>query len=80
MVLVMEGVVLKGDGVYYKIFDDDYCRKDNFIKAYEAGFFDEVAPALQSLIEHNGEIVGYTMEAEKLLMIYHFISIRGFYL
>ena len=35
-------VVLKGDGVYYKIFDDDYCRKDNFIKAYEAGFFDEV--------------------------------------
>ena len=26
-------VVLKGDGVYYKIFDDDYCRKDNFIKA-----------------------------------------------
>ena len=42
-------VVLKGDGVYYKIFDDDYCRKDNFIKAYEAGFFDEVAPALQSL-------------------------------
>ena len=60
-------VVLKGDGVYYKIFDDDYCRKDNFIKAYEAGFFDEVAPALQSLIEHNGEIVGYTMEEGETL-------------
>ena len=60
-------VVLKGDGVYYKVFDDDYCRKDNFIKAYEAGFFDEVAPALQSLIEHNGEIVGYTMEAGETL-------------
>ena len=60
-------VVLKGDGVYYKIFDDDYCRKDNFIKAYEAGFFDEVAPALQSLIEHNGEIVGYVMEAGETL-------------
>lgn len=60
-------VVLKGDGVYYKIFDDDYCRKDNFIKAYEAGFFDEVAPALQSLIEDDGKIVGYTMEAGETL-------------
>jgi len=60
-------VVLKGDGVYYKIFDDDYCRKDNFIKAYEAGFFDEVAPALQSLIEDDGEIVGYIMEAGETL-------------
>ena len=42
--------VLKGDGVYYKIFDMEYCRRENFIKAYEDGFFDEIAPALKSLI------------------------------
>ena len=56
--------VLKGDGVYYKIFDKDYCRRENFIKAYEAGFFyDEVAPALQSLIVDGDDIVGYVTEA-----------------
>ena len=60
-------MVLKGDGVYYKIFDKDYCRRENFIKALKAGFFDEVAPALQSLIEDDGEIVGYTMEAGETL-------------
>ena len=36
-------MVLKGDGVYYKIFDKEYCRRENFVKALEAGFFDEVA-------------------------------------
>ena len=56
--------VLKGDGVYYKIFDKDYCRRENFVKAYEAGFFEgEVAPALQSLIVDGDDIVGYVTEA-----------------
>ena len=31
---------------YYKIFDLDYCRRQNFIDALNAGFFDEIAPAL----------------------------------
>ena len=56
-------IVYEGDGVYYKIFHKDYCRRDNFVRALEAGFFDDVAPALQSLIEDDGEIVGYVMEA-----------------
>jgi len=65
---VVDGVnhgrmVLKGDGVYYKIFDKEYCRRENFVIAYKAGFFDEVTPALQSLIEDDGEIVGYVTEA-----------------
>ena len=60
-------IVLNGDDIYYKIFDKEYCRRENFIKALEAGFFDEVAPALQSLIEDDGEIVGYTMEAGETL-------------
>ena len=60
-------MVYKGDGVYYKIFDEGYCRITNFVKALEAGFFDDVAPALQSLIEDDGEIVGYTMEAGETL-------------
>ena len=56
-------MVLKGDGVYYKIFDKEYCRRENFVKALEAGFFDEVAPALQSLIVDGDDIVGYVTEA-----------------
>ena len=56
-------MVYKGDGVYYKIFDKDYCRRENFVKALEAGFFDEVAPALQSLIVDGDDIVGYVTEA-----------------
>jgi len=51
--------VLKGDGVYYKIFDKDYCRRENFVKAFESGFFEGVAPALQSLIVDGNDIVGY---------------------
>ena len=55
--------VHKGDGVYYKIFHKDYCRLENFIRAYEEGFFEGLSPALQSLIEHQGKIVGYVSEA-----------------
>ena len=43
-------MVLKGDGIYYKIFDKDYCRRENFIRALECGFFDGLSPTLQSLI------------------------------
>ena len=35
-------IVLNGDDIYYKIFDKEYCRRENFIKALEAGFFDEL--------------------------------------
>ena len=69
---VVDGVnhgrmVLKGDGVYYKIFDKDYCRRENFVKALEAGFFDEVAPALQSLIVDGDDIVGYVCELGEII-------------
>jgi len=60
-------MVLKGDGVYYKIFDKEYCRRENFVKALEAGFFDEVAPALQSLIVDGVDIVGYVTKAGEQL-------------
>ena len=60
-------MVYKGDGVYYKIFDKGYCRITNFVKALEAGFFDKIAPALQSLIVDDGEIVGYISELGDLL-------------
>ena len=60
-------MVLKGDGVYYKIFDKDYCRRENFVKALEAGFFEEVAPALQSLIVDGDDIVGYVTKAGEQL-------------
>ena len=48
--------------LYYKIFDKEYCRRENFIKAYEVGFFDELTPALQSLIVDGDDIVGYVTE------------------
>ena len=61
---VNHGRKVTTDGEYfYKTFDKDYCRRDNFIKAYEAGFFDEVAPAFDSLIkDSDGEIIGYKMK------------------
>ena len=49
--------------LYYKLFDKDYCRRENFVRAYEAGFFDELAPALKTLIMDEGEIAGYVTEA-----------------
>ena len=57
------------DGKYfYKTFDKDYCRRDNFIKAYEAGFFDELAPAFDSLIvDSSDNIIGYKMKVGKPL-------------
>ena len=53
--------------LYYKIFDDEYCRRENFIKAYEAGFYDKLAPALIGLIYDDEEIVGYVTKEGKLL-------------
>ena len=69
---VVDGVnhgrmVLKGDGVYYKIFDREYCRRENFIRAYEVGFFDEIAPALQSLIVDGDDIIGYVSELGEII-------------
>ena len=55
--------VYKGDGIYYKVFHMDYCRRENFVRACEADFFDGLSPALQSLIEHEGEIIGYVCNA-----------------
>jgi len=60
-------MVYKGDGVYYKVFDRGYCRRENFVKALEAGFFEEVAPALQSLIVDGDDIVGYVTKAGEQL-------------
>ena len=50
---------------YYKIFDHDYCRRQNFIDALNVGFFDEIAPALTGLIMDGDEIIGYIMERGK---------------
>ena len=60
---VNHGRKVTTDGEYfYKTFDKDYCRRENFIKAYEAGFFDEIAPALVSLIKDGNDIIGYKMQ------------------
>ena len=53
--------------LYYKIFDKEYCRRDNFITAVEKGYFKEVAPALLSLIVDGDDIVGYICEGGEML-------------
>ena len=63
---VIEGVnhgrKVTTDGVfYYKTFDDEYCRKNNFIKAFNSGFFEDLVPAFDSLIKKDDEIIGYKM-------------------
>ena len=57
----------KKNKLYYKVFDKGYIRRQNFITAYEAGFFDKLAPALIGLIYDDEEIVGYVTKEGKLL-------------
>jgi len=52
---------------YIKIFHKDYCRRQNFIDALAARFFDELAPALIGLIYDDNEIVGYVSKAGRIL-------------
>jgi len=66
--------------LYYKIFDEEYCRRENFIKAYEVGFFDKLTPALQSLIVDGDDIVGYVTEAGEMISDSEFGSVpKEFY-
>ena len=53
--------------VYYKLFHPRYCRINNFIKAYKAGFFNGLTPALTHLIYDDGLVVGYVTKAGPLL-------------
>ena len=53
--------------LYYKIFDKEYCRRDNFITAVEKGYYKEVAPALLSLIVDGDDIMGYICEGGETL-------------
>ena len=57
----------KKNKLYYKIFHRDYIRRENFITAYEAGFFDKLSSALVGLIYSGNEITGYVTKAGKLL-------------
>ena len=55
------------NNVYYKLFHPDYCRINNFRKAFKLNFFKGLAPALTGLIYDNNNIVGYITKAGKLL-------------
>ena len=50
--------ILRDKDSFYKVFDMEYCRRQNFIDAYEFGFFDGLAPALKSLIVDGDDIIG----------------------
>ena len=49
----------KKNKLYYKVFNKGYIRRQNFITAYEAGFFDKLAPALNGIIYDGDDIIGY---------------------
>jgi hypothetical protein len=52
----------KSKNIYFKIWNPTYIRRDNILKAIEAGFLDEtIAPALSGIIFHKGSCRGYVM-------------------
>ena len=57
----------KQNNIYYKLFHKDYCRLDNFIKAYKSGFFQDLAPALTAIIYDRDDIVGYVSKGGKVI-------------
>jgi|TARA_B110000008_G_C16955260_1_gene557942 glycosyltransferase involved in cell wall biosynthesis len=59
--------ILRDKDSFYKVFDMEYCRRQNFIDAYEFGFFDGLAPALKSLIVDGDDIIGYITESGQQL-------------
>lgn len=47
---------------YFKIWNPNYIRRDNILKAIESGFYDDITtPALCGIILHNGLCRGYVM-------------------
>jgi hypothetical protein len=49
-------------GLFLKIWNPSYIRRDNLLTAIEAGFYDqELTPALQAVIFHEGICRGYSM-------------------
>jgi hypothetical protein len=54
---------INSDKHYFKIWNPTYIRRDNLLKALEAGFLDEqTTPALSGLIVHKGLCRGYVMK------------------
>lgn len=51
-----------GDGLFYKIWNPSYLRRDHILRGVESGFYDETTtPALQALIFSRGVCRGYVM-------------------
>jgi len=52
------------DGLFFKIWNPTYVRRDNILGAIEAGFYDErTTPALEALVFHDGVCRGYVMRS-----------------
>ena len=50
--------------MFYKIWNENYVRKDNILNGLEAGFYDEnTVPALDGIIFSKGVCRGYVMHA-----------------
>jgi len=63
----IDGIKYKPGELYYKLFNKNYIRKDNFKTAIEKNFFEGLAPALVGLIIDGDDIIGYISKAGQVL-------------
>ena len=55
------------NNLYYKIFHEDYIRRENFEMAFDIGFFEGITPAIKSIIYDDNIIVGYVSEGGEVI-------------
>jgi|10_taG_2_1085330.scaffolds.fasta_scaffold00649_12 hypothetical protein len=54
-------IIYKSSDLYYKLWNPEYIRAENFINAFNDGFYEKIAPALKNVIMSDGYCVGYVM-------------------
>jgi len=55
------------NNLYYKLFNKNYCRLDNFTLAVKCNFFDGLTPALVDYIYDDSQLIGYVTKAGKTI-------------
>ncbi len=56
----------KKNKLYYKVFNKDFVRRQNFIDALKVGFYDRLSPALVGIIYDGDDIMGYVTTAGEI--------------
>ena len=61
--------------VYYKIFNKDYIRRDNFVNAIDSNFYEYLAPALKDIIYDEDVPIGIYLKLVRFYQIQSLIYI-----